>query len=360
VKRRRPAPAATRSAEHGRAGGFRHHGEVPATHGPTSAETALEPLRGPLAGYCYRMLGAVGEVDDAVQETMLRAYRNLDRYDPERAALSTWVHAIATHVCLDLLRGARRRALPWDLGPASTDGVLGAPLTPACWVEPMADSRLPHIADPADLAVRRESVRLAFVAALQWLPPRQRAVLVLRDVLGFSAAEAAQILDASVAATNSALQRARATLEDYRPAPTDVPDPADTAQRDLLREYVDAFEAHDVERLIGLLADDVRSGMPPFPWWLHGPQSIGAAMTAGADACAGDRLLPGATANGCLTLGQYRPDPEGVLRPFALLVLELRDNRVAEIVTYLGWGDRFADFGLPQDPATRDRETPSS
>lgn len=339
---------------------------MPAPHqGPAAAESALEPFRGPLTGYCYRMLGAPSEVDDAVQETMLRAYRNLGRYDPERAALSTWVHAIATHVCLDLLRGARRRALPWDLGPASTDGVLGTPLAPGYWVEPMADSRLPHIADPAELAVRRESVRLAFVAALQWLPPRQRAVLVLRDVLGFSAAESARILDTSVAAANSALQRARATLEEHRPAPTDVADPADTAQRELLRDYVDAFEAHDVDRLVGLLADDVRSGMPPFLWWLDGPRSIGAAMAAGADACAGDRLLPGATANGCLTLGQYRPDADGVPRPFALLLLELRDNRVAEIVTFLGWGARFAEFGLPQDLAAGEgaagtaRDTPS-
>lgn len=131
-----------------------------------------------------------------------------------------------------------------------------------------------------------------------------------------------------------------------------MPDPADATQRELLRGYVDAFEAHDVDRLIGLLADDVRSGMPPFLWWLHGPASIGAAMTAGADACAKDRLLPGATAGGCLTLGQYRPDPDGVLRPFALLLLELRGNRVAEIVTFLGWGERFTEFGLPQEPET--------
>ncbi|MEZ0070207.1 RNA polymerase sigma-70 factor (TIGR02960 family) [Streptacidiphilus sp. MAP12-20] len=319
-------------------------------HGSTFAETALEPLRGPLTGYCYRMLGAAGEVDDAVQETMLRAYRKLDRYDPDRAGLSTWVHTIATNVCLDLLRGARRRALPWDLGPAATDGVLGTPLAPTHWVEPMADSRLFHVADPAELSARRESVRLAFVAALQWLPPRQRAVLVLRDVLGFSAAEAAQIVDSSVASANSALQRARATLAEHRPAPADVPDPTDTTQQELLRAYVDAFEAHDVERLIGLLAEDVRSGMPPFAWWLHGPASIGAAMTAGADACADHRLLPGAPASGCPTLGQYRPDPDGMLRPFALLVLELRGNRVAEIVTFLGWGERFAEYGLPQHP----------
>ncbi|MEY9844401.1 RNA polymerase subunit sigma-70 [Streptacidiphilus sp. MAP5-3] len=316
-----------------------------------STEAALESLRTPLTGYCYRLLGAATEVDDAVQETMIRAHRNLHRYDPGRASLSTWVHTIATNVCLDLLRGARRRALPWDLGPAATGGALGTPLPSDRWVEPMADSRLDRAADPAELAVRRESVRLAFVAALQWLPPRQRAALVLRDVLGFTAEETAQVLDTSLAAANSALQRARATLEKHRPDPTDAPDPDDPAQRDLLRGYVDAFEAHDVERLVGLLADDVRSGMPPFLWWLDGPQSIGTAMTFGADACAADRLVPGAPANGSLTLGQYRPDADGVLRPFALLVLELRGNRVAECVTFLaffGAGERFAEFGLPQ------------
>jgi RNA polymerase sigma-70 factor (ECF subfamily) len=214
-------------------------------------------------------------------------------------------------------------------------------------------SRLTRVTDPAELTARRESVRLAFIAALQWLAPRQRAALVLRDVLGFSAAEAAQILGSTVAATNSALQRARATLEQHRPAPTELPDPADGTQQELLRGYVDAFEAHDVERLIGLLADDVRSGMPPFLWWLHGPAAIGAAMTAGADGCAGHRLVPGAGANGCLTLGQYRPEPDGLLRPFALLLLEPRGDRVAQIVTFLGWGEHFAAFGLPPVLETR-------
>ncbi|WP_042367938.1 RNA polymerase subunit sigma-70 [Streptacidiphilus neutrinimicus] len=314
------------------------------------AETTLEPLRGPLTGYCYRMLGAAGEVDDAVQETLLRAHRNLHRHDASRASLSTWVHGIATNVCLDLLRGASRRALPWDLGPASTTGELGAPLPASRFVEPLADSRLPHVADPAELAVRRESVRLAFVAALQWLPPRQRAALVLRDVLGFSAAETAQILDCSTAAANSALQRARATLEEHRPAPAAAADPDDAGQRRLLRAYVDAFESHDVDRLIGLLADDVRSGMPPFAWWLHGPAAVRTAVEAGAEYCADDRMLPGEAANGCPTIGQYRPDADGVLRPFALLVLELRGDRIVEIVTYLGAGDRFAEFGLPSHP----------
>ncbi|MEU8394563.1 RNA polymerase subunit sigma-70 [Nonomuraea sp. NPDC048892] len=308
----------------------------------------LESLRGPLTGYCYRVLGSASEVDDAVQETMVRALRAIDGYDPERAALSTWVHKIATNVCLDLLRSARRRALPWDMGPASSGGGLGVPLPAARWVEPMADSRLMGSADPAALATQRETLRLAFVAALQRLPPRQRVALVLRDVLGFSAVEAAEVMGTSVAAGNSALQRARATLEKHRPRPTDSPRLDDAGQLDLLHRYVTAFQTHDVHELVAVLAHDARSGMPPFLWWLDGAAQIGAVLAA-SDACAGDRLVPGEPANGCWTLGQYRPDEDGVLRPFALLVLELRNGRIGEIVTFLGWGDRFAEFGLPDN-----------
>ncbi|GLY69213.1 RNA polymerase subunit sigma-70 [Amycolatopsis taiwanensis] len=310
--------------------------------------TTLESLRGPLTGYCYRILGASGEVDDAVQETMLRAFRALDRYDPERAGLSTWVYRIATNVCLDMVRSAQRRALPWDLGPAASGDGLGVPLPPTHWVEPLADSRLAGTADPADLAVRHETLRLAFITALQWLPPRQRVVLVLRDVLGFTAVEAAEVMDTSVAAANSALQRARATLEEHRPRPADAPDPDDVAQRDLLKRYVHAFEAHDVDELVGVLADDVRSGMPPFLWWLDGPAHLATVLSEGGDACAGDRYVLGEPANGCWTLGQYRPHGTGALAPFALLVLELRGDRISEIVTFLGWGDRFGEFGLPE------------
>ncbi|HEX5595947.1 MAG TPA: RNA polymerase subunit sigma-70 [Micromonosporaceae bacterium] len=311
-------------------------------------EQRLESLRGPLTGYCYRLLGAAGETDDAVQETLLRAYRSLDRYDSSIASLSTWVHTIATNVCLDMLRSAKRRALPWDLGPASLANDLGAPLPADQWLEPMADSRLLGTADPADVAQRRESVRLAFIAALQWLPPRQRAALVLREVLGFTAAETAEILGSSVSAVNSALQRARATLATHRPEPTDPANPDDAQQRDLLRRYVDAFETHDVEMLISLLTEDARSGMPPFHWWLQGRERIAATMDSG-EACRQDRLIPGALVNGCLALGQYRPDESGVLQPFALLVLELKRGRVAEIITFLGCGEHFADFGLPDD-----------
>ncbi|WP_327580930.1 RNA polymerase subunit sigma-70 [Nonomuraea sp. NBC_00507] len=312
-----------------------------------SVVTSLESLRGPLTGYCYRLLGASSEVDDAVQETMLRAFRAIESYDPDRAGLSTWVHRIATNVCLDMLRSAERRALPWDMGPASSGTDIGVPLSAARWVEPLADSRLTGTADPAHLAMRHETLRLAFITALQWLPPRQRVVLVLRDVLGFTATEAAAIMETSVAAANSALQRARATLEKHRPRPADAPEPDDVAQRDLLRRYVDAFQTHDVHTLVGVLADDVRSGMPPFLWWLDGPAHVAAAMSS-TDACADDRLVRGGPANGCWTLGQYRPDESGVLVPFALLVLELRSGRISEIVTFLGYGDRFGAFGLPE------------
>jgi RNA polymerase sigma-70 factor (ECF subfamily) len=254
------------------------------------------------------------------------------------------VHRIATNICLDMLRGAQRRALPWDMGPAASSPDIGTPLPSARWIEPLADSRLAGTVDPATLAVRHETLRLAFIAALQWLPPRQRAVLVLRDVLGFAATEAAEVMAMSVAAVNSALQRARATLAEHQPRPADPPDPA---QRHLLQRYVHAFQTHDVPALLAVLADDVRSGMPPFAWWLDGPAPIGAAM-AGTDACADDRLVLGAQANGCQTLGQYRPDATGTVVPFALLVIECRGERISEIVTFLGCAERFAEFGLPE------------
>jgi len=317
----------------------------------------LEALRAPLTAYAYRMLGAAADADDAAQEALIRALRNLDSYDPERGSLSTWVHAIATNVCLDMLRGARRRALAWDLVPASAGPDLGAPLPPDRWVEPMPDSRLLEGCDPAELAVRRESVRLAFVVALQALAPRQRAVLILRDVLAFTAVEAAQMLDTSAAAANSALQRARKTLETYRLTASRSPEADSTVRQELLRNYIDAFEAHDVDRLTALLCDDARSAMPPFTWWLQGRQSIAEAMASG-DWCVGDRMVPGAGANGCLSLGQYRPSPKGVLKPFGLIVLELRDGAVADVVTFLSASDRFAEFGLPEilgDELTSDR-----
>ncbi|MFD4369524.1 RNA polymerase subunit sigma-70 [Rhodococcus sp. NPDC058521] len=306
----------------------------------------LEALRGPLTGYCYRILGAAADTDDAVQETMIRAFGKLGQFDPERARLTTWVHRIATNVCFDMLRGAGRRALVIDMSPYSSGPDLGVPLPPDRWVEPMPDSRLLLAADPSDIAVERETIRLAFVAALQRLAPRQRAVLVLRDVVGFTAQETADTLETTVAAVTSALQRARATLEADRPTAADVLDPADPEQQRLLRRYVAAFESHDMAQLSELLREDAITSMPPFVWYLRGREDIVAVMGAG-DACVSDRLIA-TSINGSPGFGQYRPDEDGVLRPFALLMLELREGLVSHSVTFLGAADRFPEFGLPE------------
>lgn len=314
----------------------------------------LEALRTPLTAYCYRLLGSAADSDDAVQETLIRAADRSDQYDASRARLTTWVHRIATNVCLDMLRGARRRAVAMDLGPAADGPDIGQPLPADRWVEPMPGSRLLAATDPAERLVERETVRIAFIALLQRLPPRQRAVLVLRDVLAFSAQECAEMLDTSVASVNSALQRARATLASDPPEPADVLDPEDAAQRDLLQRYVAAFESHDVTALTAVLSEDAVTSMPPFPWWLQGGTRIASIATA-SDACAGDRLLP-TEINGVPGFGQYRPDDDGVLRPFALVLVETYAGHVVRDMTFLGSGDRFAEFGLPDTiPTGADR-----
>ncbi len=305
----------------------------------------LEALRVPLSAYCYRMLGSAADTDDAVQETIVRAHTHRERYDPVRGALRAWVFRIATNVCLDQLRGASRRALCVDLGPAAVPGAeLGVPLPPERFVEPMPDARIVAASDPGEAVAERETVRLAFVAALQHLPPRQRAVLVLRDVLAFSAAETAAMLDTTPPAVNSALQRARGTLERHRPSPSDPLDPADAGQRALLERYVAAFEAHDVAALTALLRADARTSMPPFAWWVQGGAEIAALVGLGG--CAGARLVPAAI-GGQPGFGQYRPDDGGVLRPFGLVLVETRGERIAHLTTFLGTGERFPAFGLP-------------
>ncbi|XRQ13822.1 RNA polymerase subunit sigma-70 [Actinomadura welshii] len=304
----------------------------------------LEALRGPLTGYCYRLLGSAADTDDAVQETLIRASSKLDRFDPGRARLSTWVHRIATNVCIDMLRAAKRRALVVDAASASAG--LGPPLPPDAWVEPMPDSRLLDHQDPGDVVAGRDTVRLAFIAALQHLAPRQRAVLVLRDVLVFTAQETAEILDTTVPAVNSALQRARASLDANRPDPHDAYDPEDAGQRDLLRRYVAAFESHDVDGLTAVLREDAVASMPPFQWRMDGARAI-AVLAGNSDSCTGARLAP-CRINGAPGFGQYRPGDDGVLRPFALVAVELRDGLIARMVTFLGTDRRFPDFGLPQ------------
>ncbi|MEU8797756.1 RNA polymerase subunit sigma-70 [Spirillospora sp. NPDC048819] len=307
----------------------------------------LEALRVPLTGYCYRLLGSAADTDDAVQETLIRASSKRDQYDPSRARLSTWVHRIATNVCIDMLRAAKRRALVMDVESAAAQSSdLGAPLPPEAWVEPMPDSRLLGGRDPGEVALQRESVRLAFIAALQHLAPRQRAVLVLRDVLVFTAQETAEILGTTVPAVNSALQRARASLDAARPDPFDLYDPEDAGQRDLLRRYVAAFEAHDIAGLTAVMREDAVASMPPFQWRLEGAQKI-AALAGNSDSCAGARLVP-CRINGAPGFGQYRPGDDGVLRPFALVSVDIRDELITQMVTFLGTQHRFAEFGLPE------------
>ncbi|ETK37622.1 sigma-70 family RNA polymerase sigma factor [Microbispora sp. ATCC PTA-5024] len=313
--------------------------------------TLAERHRGELTGYCYRMLGSPFEAEDAVQETFLRAWRVLDRYDESRGSARTWLYRIATGICLDMLKGAQRRARAVDLGPASAPGPdIGAPLPDGAWVLPVPDGRvLPEGGDPAEIAVARETVALAFVAALQRLPPRQRAVLILRDVLCWQAAEVAGLLGVTVASVNSGLQRARAALATAGEPGAEPYRPLDEGQRRLLARYVEAFERYDVEALVALLHEDATMSMPPFAWWLSGRADIRAALVHSAGPCAGSRLVPTA-ANGMPAFGHYLPDGDGGHRPFALVVLEVREGRVAGLTSYLDGPRLFPLFGLPPSP----------
>ncbi|MFI9589463.1 sigma-70 family RNA polymerase sigma factor [Nonomuraea sp. NPDC052265] len=299
--------------------------------GPDLVEaTELEGHRVELTGYCYRMLGSGFEAEDAVQETFVRAWRT---YQAGRGPLRPWLFRLATSVCLDMLRGPQRRARAMDLGPAARPGdPLGDPLPGEAWVWPVPDGRvLP--ADPAELAVARESVRLAFVAALQWLPPRQRAVLILRDVLKWQAAEVAGLLGMSVASVNSALQRARARLPAVAPEDAEV-------DESLLDRYVSAFERYDVDALVSLLHEDATMSMPPFAWWLRGREAVRAVLLAAGAPCEGARLLP-ARANGAPAFAQYR---DGTA--FALIVLEIGGGVVTGMTTFLD-PRLVSSFGLP-------------
>ena len=314
------------------------------------APTDLEPFRRELTGYCYRMLGSGFEAEDAVQETMLRAWRHADDFEG-RSSVRSWLYRIATNVCIDMHRQVQRRARPMDMGPSSPpdESHLGSLLPEATWVTPIADGGVaPERADPAEIAQYRDSIRLAFVAALQHLPARQRAALILCEVLRWPAGEAAELLETSVAAVNSALQRARATLGAL---PGDLTtsrlDDADAA---LLERYVDAFERYDIDRLVALLHEDAIQSMPPFAMWLEGSADIGRWMVQpGPSGCRGSRLLP-TTANGCPAFGQYRPDPSGGYMPWALQVVEISGGKITWLslfLTFLEPARLFPEFGLP-------------
>src|SRR4051794_34996175 len=306
-------------------------------------EQELESHRRALTGYCYRMLGSGGEAEDAVQETMVRAWRAADRLQ-DRAALKSWLYRIASNVCFDMLDGRQRRAQPMDLGPASSaDAPLGAP--EEYWIQPIADARvLPEESDPAELADSRETLRLAFVAALQNLPARQRAVLVLREVLRWQASEVAELLDTSVASVNSALQRARATLGELdldTSGPAAVPD---DEQQELLERYVQAFESYDISALVTLLKDDAEFSMPPFPLWVRGPDDIAAFMLGTGAKCEGSRLLT-TSANGGPAVGIYNQADDGYA-PWAIVVLEFSDERISGLHHFI-YPELFPAFGLP-------------
>lgn len=313
-----------------------------------AVERELEAHRRELTAYCYRMLGSGFEAEDAVQDTLVRAWRGIEGFEG-RSSLRSWLYRIATNVCLDMSRGAQRRAMPMEMGPASdADGRLGATLTESTWVLPVHDARvLPTDGDPGELATVRESVRLAFVAALQHLPARQRAVLILREVLRWHATEVAELLDTTVASVNSALQRARATLADLD-LETSPPTVDDGEQQELLARYVQAFEAYDVEKLVTLLKDDVTFTMPPWPLWLHDRHEVGRWFLGQGIACKGSRLVP-TQANGLPAFASYKPAGPGVWEPWSVQVLETSAVEITTIHNFLTFLDveLFASFGLP-------------
>jgi RNA polymerase sigma-70 factor (ECF subfamily) len=323
----------------------------------TETLTAVDPMaefeqhRVGLTGYCYRMLGSSFEAEDAVQETMLRAWKAQESFEG-RSSLKSWLYRIATNVCFDALTARQKRARPMDLGPCSRALDTLAPKTPdAEWVEPSVDARtLPTVADPADAALAKESVRLAFVAALQKLPPRQRAVLLLREVLRWSAAEVAELLGTSVASVNSALQRARATLDADQPTEAETLEPTDAAQRELLERYLDMFTRYDIDGLVKLLHEDATMCMPPYPMWLSGPAEVHAWMTGPGAQCEGSRVVP-VNANGMPAFAQWRRiEDKTSYYPWAIHVLEVRDGRFIGLNFFLDAGHLFPLYGLPEHP----------
>ena len=320
-------------------------GSTEAVH-QSGAAAELEEYRRELTAYCYRMLGSAADAEDAVQETMIRAWRSLEKFEG-RSALRSWVYRIATNVCFDALNSSKKRARPMDLGPAREPVESNLSTLPeVTWIEPIPDALVAPEGDPADVAVARETIRLAFVAALQHLPPKQRAALILCEVLQWQASEAAELLETSVASINSALQRARATL-----ATADIAAPAelDAEARALLERYVAAFEAYDIDRLTGLIHEDAIQSMPPFDLWLRGRDDIFTWWFGPGIGCQGSKLVPAQhTANGLPAWGQYKPSDEGGYEPWALQVVEVIGGKIAEMTFFLDTKTLFPLFGLPE------------
>ena len=316
--------------------------------GSAQLERAFESHRRELTGYCYRMLASPFEAEDAVQETFLRAWRAYDRFEG-RSALRSWLYRIATNVCMDMLSSRSRRARPMDMGPAGEPVVENLHTLPeVTWVEPAPSAMLADEGDPAAVAEARETIRLAFVAALQHLPPRQRAVLILCEVLRWRAKEVSELLEMSVASVNSALQRARATLETAGASSLETAGSVPAPDRELLERYVAAFEAYDINLLTDLIREDAHQSMPPFDMWLAGREDIFRWWWGPGIGCAGSRLLPAPAANGTIAFGQYKPSESGSgFDPWALQVIEFIDQGIGELTFFLDTQRLFPLFGLP-------------
>ncbi|MGH8888645.1 MAG: sigma-70 family RNA polymerase sigma factor [Acidothermaceae bacterium] len=315
---------------------------------PEDLERQLETHRLELRAFCYRMLASPFDADDAVQETFIRAWKGFDSFEG-RASLRSWLYRIATNVSLDMLRSSTRRARPVDLGPASEPVASNLNQLPeTSWLEPIPDGLVvPAAADPAEIAATRDSVRLALVAALQHLPPKQRAALILCEVLQWKASEVAELLETTVASVNSALQRARATLESSSAANPPAASTLSPADRELLSRYVKAFEAYDVDALTSLIHEDAVQSMPPFDMWLAGRDDIFAWWFGPGIGCRGSRVVPTVDANGLPAFGQYKPSESGGYDPWALQVVQLRDGVISELTFFLSTQEIFPLFGLP-------------
>jgi RNA polymerase sigma-70 factor, ECF subfamily len=318
------------------------------TAGAAPIEEQLEQHRAELRAYSYRMLGSPFEADDAVQETFIRAWRGYERFEG-RAALRSWLYRIATNVCLDMLNGRERRARPMDLGPSREPIADNLHVLPeVTWIEPIPDGLVAPDGDPAEVTLARETIRLAFVAALQHLPPRQRAVLILCEVLRWKATEVAELLDTSVASVNSALQRARATLEASNVSAADTTPSLDKENAELLARYVEAFERYDMDALTSLIQEDATQSMPPYDLWLRGRDDIFRWWFGPGIGCRGSRVIPTVAANGSPAFGQYKPSESGSgFDPWALQVLEVSDGRIVELTFFLDTDRVFPLFGLP-------------
>jgi len=317
---------------------------------PTSGDvgSSLEQHRRELTAYCYRMLGSPFEAEDAVQDTLVRAWRSFDRFEG-RAALRSWLYRIATNVCLDMLNGRQRRAMPINLGPAQSPLESNLNTLPeATWIQPVPDGLVVSEGDPAAVAESRETIRLAFVAALQHLPPRQRAVLILCEVLRWKAAEVAELLDTSVPSVNSALQRARATLDETDVSTAGRPLQLDESNRKLLARYVEAFERYDMDALTSLIHEDATQSMPPYDLWLRGRDDILSWWVGPGGGCRGSRVIATVAANAAPAFGQYKPSSTGEgYDPWALQVLEVSDGQIVDFTFFLDTEALFPLFGLP-------------